>query len=815
MPFISRLILFGLCLSHAHAAVVRVEVLERSDVAKTDYEEIVGKLHFEIDPKLPGNAVIADVGLAPVNAAGKVSFSSDLRVLKPKDDARSNGAAWVEIPNRGGKATASEWVVKHGFTVLNVGWEFDVPADKLRIEVPSARNADGSAIRGVVSAVFTLDKAEDGKLLTDLTDYPPVDLSGPDSRLIVRSRIAYPGGVEVPRESWTLKDNRLRMQGGFELGKTYEIFYLAEAPPVAGLGYAAIRDAVAWLKHDATSLVKVKHAYAFGSSQCGRFLRDFLYLGFNTDEQDRMALDGVMAHVAGAGRLVLNQRWSTPRGLAGFYTASYPFADTAQADAVSGHSEGILENARAKHAPKVFYTNTAAEYWGAGRCAALTHTTPDGTQDIAFPENVRSYFFAGTQHGSSSFPPTAQAKDAPLANPVNANAVVTALRLAMHRWVSENAAPPPSAYPKLGDGTLIPAADIRFPKIPRMGDPSTLKAGGRVRNPQWADGAGEGAELPLLVPQVDADGNDIAGIRMPDVAVPLGTATGWVFRSKSQGSPHEPVLLRGAWVPFAARADKNDPRPSLESRYASKEDYLAKVKDVLQKLITQRFLSEEDFEAQLKQAGERWDWGVNRSPAFRRVLFLGNSITKHGPKADIDWSGNWGMAASAESKDYVHLVTKALLEKSGAAPEVMVKNIADFERAYAGYDFAAKQKEAVDFHADLIILAIGENVPGLKTPEDKAMLQEAVTKLLTTLKGDRKPTFLVRSCFWANAAKDEALLGACDAVGGICVDISALGKDEKNFGRSERPFKHAGVANHPGDRGMEAIATALINALPK
>jgi hypothetical protein len=155
---------------------------------KTDYEQIVGKLHFEIDPKLPGNAVIADVGLAPVNAAGKVGFSSGLRILKPKDEARSNGAAWVEIPNRGGKATASDWVVKHGFTVLNVGWEFDLPADKLRIEVPSARNPDGSAIRGVVSATFTPDKEEDEQLLTDLTDYPPVDLNGPDSRLIVRNR---------------------------------------------------------------------------------------------------------------------------------------------------------------------------------------------------------------------------------------------------------------------------------------------------------------------------------------------------------------------------------------------------------------------------------------------------------------------------------------------------------------------------------------------------------------------------------------------------------------------------------------------------
>lgn len=201
--------------------------------------------------------------------------------------------------------------------------------------------------------------------------------------------------------------------------------------------------------------------------------------------------------------------------------------------------------------------------------------------------------------------------------------------------------------------------------------------------------------------------------------------------------------------------------------------------------------------------------------SYKRVLFLGNSITKHGPKADIDWSGNWGMAASAEAKDYVHLVTKALAEKQGAVPEVLVKNIADFERAYAGYDVAAKLKEAVDFQADLIILAIGENVPGLKTAEDKTKLQESVTKLLTTLRGDRKPTILVRSCFWANAAKDEAIRGACTAVNGVYVDISALSKDEKNYARSERPFKHAGVANHPGDAGMVAIAEAIVKALGK
>jgi hypothetical protein len=613
MPFLSRF-LASLCLASltTHAAVVRVEITERSNIPKSGYEQITGKLHFEIDPKLPGNAVIADVDLAPVNAAGKVSFVADLRLWKPKDDSRSNGSAWVEIPNRGGKSSLPTAMMAQGFTMLNVGWEFDVSADKLRLEVPKARNKDGSAIRGVVSAVFTPDKRADEQTLTDLTDYPPVDIEGSDSRLIVRDRTAFPGGQEVPRKQWSLQNGRIRLEGGFEPGKTYEVFYLAEGPPVAGLGYAAIRDAVAWLKHDPTSPAKVKHAYAFGSSQCGRFLRDLVYLGFNTDEQDRMTLDGVMSHVAGAGRLVLNQRWSTPRSVAGYYTASYPFADTAQKDPVSGHAEGILANARVKHAPKIFYTNMAAEYWGAGRVAALTHTTPDGTKDIELPENVRSYFFAGTSHGPAPFPPTSQVKDSPLANPVSANASILALRLAMHRWVTEGTEPPASVHPKLSDGTLTPVAEVRFPKVPGMAAPNAVKAGGRVRNPQLADGASEGTELPLLVPQVDADGNDLGGIRMPDIAVPLGTATGWVFRPAEFGSPHEFYLLRGAWVPFAKtksqREATNDPRPSLEERYASKDAYLAKVKAVVLKLIDQGLMAESDLESQLKQAAARWDW---------------------------------------------------------------------------------------------------------------------------------------------------------------------------------------------------------------
>ncbi len=197
----------------------------------------------------------------------------------------------------------------------------------------------------------------------------------------------------------------------------------------------------------------------------------------------------------------------------------------------------------------------------------------------------------------------------------------------------------------------------------------------------------------------------------------------------------------------------------------------------------------------------------------QKVLFVGNSITKHGPKADIDWHGNWGMAATSADKDYVHLVTQALATKQGAQPEVMVKNVADFERNHVGYDIVGKFADAAAFKADLIILCIGENVAALKTPEAQAKYQERVTDLLKTLKANPQAAVIVRSSFWANTTKDGAMRQACEAVGGTFVDISMLSKDEKNYARSERPYKHAGVANHPGDRGMAAIAEAIVKAV--
>jgi alpha-galactosidase len=202
-----------------------------------------------------------------------------------------------------------------------------------------------------------------------------------------------------------------------------------------------------------------------------------------------------------------------------------------------------------------------------------------------------------------------------------------------------------------------------------------------------------------------------------------------------------------------------------------------------------------------------------QSAEVQKILFLGNSITLHGPNKNIGWDGNWGMAASSEDKDYVHEVTKALTPKDGAAPKILVRNIATFERQFATFDAAALVKETSAFNADLIVVAIGENAPSLTNATSKALFAEKTAALLKAIAGDRKPLVIVRSCFWANAPKDDALKTACKEIGGVYLDIGALGKDEKNFARSERAFTHAGVANHPGDKGMQAIADAIVGAV--
>ena len=624
----------------ADAEVTRVDVARRMDLGASGYEKIVGTIHFAVDPGDPRNRGVVDLEKAPVNAAGRVEFSSDLYILRPKAP-RGNGAALVDILNRGNKivlngfdrggspdpATENDlgdrFLMRFGFTVVWVGWEFDLEDRPMtmKIHVPAA--AEHGTITGVVRATFTAGAPAGDVTVTELAKYDASDPAGPDSQLTVRAQMLGGRGEAIPRNQWRVAGHTVTLAGGFEPGKTYEISYRAANPPIAGLGYVAVRDTTAWLKHQPDALAPVRFAYSYGSSQSGRFLRGFLYDGFNTDERDRQVFDGVMAHIAGASRLSLNQRWARPTGLGVYNATAFPFADARLRDPVSGAQDGLLENARmGAHAPKIFYTNTPVEYWGTGRVAALVHTSPDGKTDLPLPDNVRVYFIAGTQHSPSRFPAEIS-NGQQVDNPIDYWWTLRALLLAMHRWVKEGAPPPPSLYPRLQDGTLVPAASIAFPAIPGVASPRTLTAGVRIANPSLNGGGGAGAPLPLLVPAVDEDGNERAGIRLPDVAVPLATYTGWNFRKPSIGAPGELVSLLGSSIAFpatrAAREAARDPRRSIEERYRSQEEYLAKVEQAADALVKAGYLLVDDEPRMLQRSADLWDLAVTaRSPGPKR-----------------------------------------------------------------------------------------------------------------------------------------------------------------------------------------------------
>ncbi len=609
----------------AFAEVTRVEILSRADLTFAGYEKIVGRVFFTVDPKDPHNAVVVDLDKAPKNAAGKVEFSSDFYIVRPKSGG--NGVAIVDIVNRGRKTVIPSFnrvgamrdpdigdgfLLRRGFTVVAVGWEFDVArdGDLVRISVPAA--TDGSTpITGIVKADFTPDNPGPSYRVNEVVAYTPVDAAAADSTLTVRDSLTGQAAI-VPRADWRLSGTTVTMTRAFEPGRIYQLSFRAANPPVAGLGLAAVRDFAAWIKHDPSALTKATHVYAFGSSQSGRFLRTFLYQGFNADERGRQVLDATIINIAGAARLDLNRRWATPT-IAAAMATEFPFTDRALDDPVSRQKDGQLENARAgKHQPKVFYTNSDVEYWSShGRAAALVHSTPDGARDLDLPDNARAYFFAGTQHGPAAFPPAAAGNGQQRPNPMDYWWIHRSLLVAMDDWVRKGTTPPATTVPRLAAGTLVKAGAVAFPDIPGVQSAKTLTASARVSNPFLAGGAGGGTPIPLLVPQVDADGNARAGIRLPEQAVPLGTYTGWNFRNPSIGGTHQIVSLLGSYVPFARtkveREQRRDPRLSIEERYPSRDRYAALARDVANGLVRDRVLLQEDVDSVMQRAGAHWD----------------------------------------------------------------------------------------------------------------------------------------------------------------------------------------------------------------
>jgi hypothetical protein len=659
------LVFLFLCLITAalQARVTRVEIASSTDVLNGTafgdagvYERITGRVYFALPVDNPHNRRIVDLDKAVNLKNGEVEVSSEFIVVRPKDPHKGNGSMLLEIPNRGRarilslvdggdldlKSDAGDaWFLKHGYTVVSLGWQFDAEGENaLHFFAPIAKD-QGKAITGLLRGDLMLAKPMPEVPLGHLilgqiggSEYPVADPADPRNVLTVRDSREAPRKT-IPREQWQFaqmvdgklvpSNRHIHLNRGFQPDEIYEYVYVVADPVVAGASFAAVRDFASYAKHAPDSIAPVQRVYGEGISQNGRFLRDFLYQGFNADEKGRIALDGVLAHVAGAGRGSFNYRFAQPSRDAQptssvfFPTDIFPFSDQPETDPVTHQRGGLLDRAKAeKVVPKIFFSNTSYEYWG--RVAALTHVSADGTHDVQLSTNVRIYQFTGLQHFTGPFPPRKGKGDLlgqQPESPLPARFFWRAMINAMDAWVRNGTLPPPSSYPRLANKTLIPLSDYAFPAIPGIQRPYEANAAYRIDfGPSWQSGVLSlqppklGKAFPVLVPQVDRDGNELNGIHLSEIAVPLATYTPWNLRDPEIGAPRERVSFEGSYIPLAKtaaeRQKSGDPRLSIAERYRDREDYLERYKNAVDDLVKQRWLLPEDRAAMLERGAQEW-----------------------------------------------------------------------------------------------------------------------------------------------------------------------------------------------------------------
>jgi hypothetical protein len=667
MPRAARLlILLGLLVSMPAVAageVIRLEIARREVVlngkafgSAGPYEKLSGTVHFALDPNARANAGIVDLGLAPRDARGLVTFSADFYLLKPVDPAKGNGRLFYEAGNRGTKrilpvfqnaagsadpAAAAEYgngaLMNEGYTLLWMGWQWDVPEGRMRMEIPIATER-GQAITGLVRGNFIPGANATTALIADRghIPYPVVEPEGREHVMYVRTLPSDPPEM-ISRERWRFTAaGTVTLNGGFEAGRIYDVVYRARDPRVVGVGLAGTRDLVSYFKHAPASAGNpspgLRFAIGWGVSQTGRFLRHFVYEGFNADEQGRIVFDGVFDQVGGAGRGSFNHRFGQQsRDQLQHFNIQYPvdmfpFTDDEQTDAVTGKRDGLLTRARGSNAvPKFFHLLTNSEYFN--RAGSLTHTDVTGRKDVPPPSTSRIYMVSSAPHIVGAFPP------APFAdpdfvgqadmNPLAYNPVIRALFRALDAWVVSDVAPPPSRYPRVADGTLTRPDQAGWPQVPGVQLPQAPMTTYRLDfGPQWALGRVSveppklGAPFVSLVPAVDETGNDRGGIRLPQIAVPLATHTGWNYRRSAIGAPDRLASEIGSYLPLAkTRADRErsgDGRLSIEERYASKQAYLERVTAVARELVAERYLLAEDVAEIVAQAQAHYEWATTR-----------------------------------------------------------------------------------------------------------------------------------------------------------------------------------------------------------
>jgi hypothetical protein len=606
------------------------------------YERLKGVARGGLDPSHPQNTCIVDLDKAPRNAQGLVEYEIDLDILKPVDPARASGVLLHEITNRGNKLigrlngvvpanplspielndpisrahAGNGFLFERGLTLIWSGWDPTVASRNatLTVRYPYALE-DGKPMIRRIREEFQVGKriaSSDTIVLT----YPAASRDKAKATLMMRRRES-DRRVEIPREQWEFVDARhirLLPEGTAPAPLTiYEFWYEATNPYVVGIAFPAVRDLISHLRYSPDSPLaasKPRHAIAFGISQSGRYLRHFLDLRMNRDLDGRKVFDGVHAHTGGDGKTFINHSFGEPNRTTSQHVdhlypeAWFPFAAATSTDPFSGKTGSLLAGDGSD--PLLIQSNTSAEYWEKG--ASLLTTDGLGKADLVLPETTRAYLIAGTQHAGAL--PTAPR--GPNANAVNWQSPLPAVRAllsAMEDWVVRGVAPPASRVPSIADGTAVEQATLRFPTAP---DFATAPARARRTTPvDWVDppgspaneqGKAQGAYV-TLVSSVDADGNELAGIRLPGVAVPLATLTGWnVFRDL----PNEFADRDGSYVPFARteaeRQAGGDERPSLEARYRSQDDYVAQVQACVDRLVAERLLLPADAAAYVNAA---------------------------------------------------------------------------------------------------------------------------------------------------------------------------------------------------------------------
>ena len=667
----------------ALAEVARFEIKSRTPFAQGKtfgnsgaYEKIVGRVYFELDPNMHQNRFVIDLKRAPRNKRGKVECWSDLFILAPKDLTRGNGALIYDVNNRGNKLAlrffnfggggnnptsaghaGDGFLMRQGFTIVWSGWDGElIPGNnRLRLSPPSVRGSNNKPMTGMVRCEM-VPNSDTQRMMVNWGNhgsYRPTKRGLANATLTHRVRPNDPRKT-VPTKEWNVFVNEvksdsktqlpkveLELAPGFKAGHIYELIYEARDPVVMGTCFTTVRDLVSSLMQGtgknhpllANGLPFLTRAHAFGVSQSGRFLREFLYWGFNEDEAGRKVFSGVIPHVSGSGQGSFNHRFAQPTRHAtqhdhdDYIPDRFPFSYEVQFDAYTGKAEGILERCDASGTtPFVLHTQSTAEYWT--RSGSLSHTDPQSRRDSVVPPSVRIFLFGGTQHGPSGFPPS-KGLGKTMANPGDYRPFLRALLVAMDRAASKPKVHslPPSVYPKLYDRTLVSWQQkfTGFPKIPGVTYPPVIRQPPLLDlGPRWDKQRIIDVQPPRIVrryrvrvPKCDADGNDVACLSPPEVAVPVATYTGWNLRSKRAGAENELVSLRGSYIPFAiSRAErlaKKDPRLSLEERYGSFSTYMALLTKKCHELQRKGYLLEEDVKRTLSLQARRV------RPLFKRL----------------------------------------------------------------------------------------------------------------------------------------------------------------------------------------------------